>query len=268
VIFRIDNGLTVTSQEKILRAFFEHGSSLGASELSTHTGLNIDTISPNCKILIKKGVLYDRPNRKGKYRLVESAKLPTFLNFRSRSKTWSMQIMKDLFSSSSTIQREKFEQFANNIGMYILYVLIERTGSEGPWAAYKFKPMIENDPRMKDIDLLRDTWLIDTINPSFLVELFDKYVNNNNQTYQELLQTFESISPDIYNKIVFHEQADKMREVRKNEKKDKKQKPEIFEEDLTNEEIEDRDIEIYDEPENSLQKYWGKRNKDKIESAD
>jgi len=218
VILRIGKDLLLTSQEKILTALFEHGGELSTGEIWEHTKLNLETIKINCNILIKKGLIYDKENNKGKYRLVESTKLPTFLSFRTRNKTWSIQIMKDLFSFSTT-QQNKQQQFANNIGMYILSVLIERTSPEGPWTAInRYKSMVENDPRMKDIDLLRDTWLLDTIDHGFLIEQFDKYVNNDNQTYQELLQTFEST---FSNKILFHQRIDKLRKSRKNEKKNR-----------------------------------------------
>lgn len=218
MILRIGKDLLLTSQEKILTALFEHGGELSTGEIWEHTKLNLETIKINCNILIKKGLIYDKENNKGKYRLVESTKLPTFLSFRTRNKTWSIQIMKDLFSFSTT-QQNKQQQFANNIGMYILSVLIERTSPEGPWTAInRYKSMVENDPRMKDIDLLRDTWLLDTIDHGFLIEQFDKYVNNDNQTYQELLQTFEST---FSNKILFHQRIDKLRKSRKNEKKNR-----------------------------------------------
>lgn len=216
MVLRIGKDLLLTSQEKILTALFEHGGELSTGEIWKiwkHTKLNLETIKINCNILIKKGLIYDKENNKSKYRLVDSTKLPTFLSFRTRNKTWSMQIMKDLFSesSSSTTQQNKQQQFANNIGMYILSVLIERTSPEGPWTAInRYKSMIENDPRMKNIDLLRDTWLLDTIDHHFLIEQFNKYVNNDNQTYQELLQIFEST---FSNKILFHERVDKMRKL-------------------------------------------------------
>ena len=109
-----------------------------------------------------------------------------FCYLESRNKTESMKIMKDLFFPSSSIKQNKLEQFANNIGMYILYVMIERINPEGPWTSDRFKSMIENNPRMKNMDILRDTWVLDTIDPNFLIEQFDKYVNNDNQSYKEL----------------------------------------------------------------------------------
>lgn len=222
MVLRIDKDHIPTSQDKILIALFEYGGELSTEEIHGYTGLNRETIKINCKILVKKRSIYDKDkNPKRKYRLVEPAKLPTFLSFRTRNKTLSMQIMKDLFSSSSsTTQQKKQEQFAKNIGMFILYVLVERTSPEGPWTSDRFKAMIENDPRMKNIDLLRDTWLLDTIDHHFLIEQFNKYVNNDNQTYQELLQIFESTFSNS-NKILFHERVDKMRKSRKNEKKNK-----------------------------------------------
>ena len=225
MIYRIDQSYSLlSSEEKILRAFLEHDEQLSTRELTEITGLEDDTILPNCKKLIKKGLLYDKPNQKGKYRLVESAKLPTFLLFRNRNKTEATKIMKELFFPSSSIKQNKLEQFANNIGMYILYVFIERISPEGPWTSDRFKSMIENDPRMKNMDILRDTWILDTIDSNFLIEQFDKYVNNDNQSYKELLQMFEST---FSNKIFFHEQIDKLRKLRKNEKNKKQQEPQI-----------------------------------------
>lgn len=141
--------------------------------------------------------------------------------FRNLNKTWSTQVLKGLFfPSSSSIKQNKQEQFASNIGMYILYVLIQRIRPEGPWTSDRFKSMIENDPRMKNMDILGDTWILDTIDSNFLIEQFDKYVNNENQSYQELVQIFEST---FSSKIFFHEQIDKLRKLKKNKKKNKKQ---------------------------------------------
>lgn len=255
MIYRIDQHYSLlSSEEKILDAFLKHlkhGDRLGTGELAHITGLEDDTILPNCKKLIKQGLLYDKEkSQKGKYRLVDPAKLPTFLLFRNRNKTESEKMMKELFFPSSSIKQNKFERFASNIGVYILHVLIERTNPEGPWTSDRFKSKIDKDPRLKNNDILRDSWILDTIDPSFLIEQFDKYVNNENQTYQELVQIFESTFP---NKILFHERIDKLRKIKKNEKKNEK-------------EIEKSEDEIYDEAESG---YWdsvNKRKKNKIKS--
>ena len=249
MVFRIDNGFFVTSQDKILRAFLERGEQLSTKELTEITGLEDDTILPNCKKLIKKGLIYDKPNQKGKYRLIDPTKLPTFLIFRNRNKTEATKTMKDLFFlSSSSIKQNKQEQFANNIGMYILYVLIERINPEGPWTSDRFEK-IENDPRMKNLDILRDTWVADTIDSNFLIEQFDKYVNNENQTYQELVQTFESTFP---NKILFHERIDKLR--KSNKKQNKKPLS------TTAEDVSDYDSEGYQDYLNRKKKHGVKMN--------
>lgn len=252
MIYRIDQHYSfLPSEEKILNAFLEHGDRLGTGELAHITGLEDDTILPNCKKLIKKGLLYDKEkSQKGKYRLVNPTKLPTFLIFRNRNKTEATKTMKDLFFlSSSSIKQNKQEQFANNIGMYILYVLIERINPEGPWTSDRFKSMIENDPRMKNLDILRDTWVADTIDSNFLIEQFDKYVNNENQTYQELVQTFESTFP---NKILFHERIDKLR--KSNKKQNKKPLS------TTAEDVSDYDSEGYQDYLNRKKKHGVKMN--------
>ena len=255
MIYRIDQHYSLlSSEEKILDAFLKHlkhGDRLGTGELAHITGLEDDTILPNCKKLIKQGLLYDKEkSQKGKYRLVDPAKLPTFLLFRNRNKTESEKMMKELFFPSSSIKQNKFERFASNIGVYILHVLIERTNPEGPWTSDRFKSKIDKDPRLKNNDILRDSWILDTIDPSFLIEQFDKYVNNENQTYQELVQIFESTFSNS-NRILFHQRIDKLRK----EKKKQNKKPLS----ITSEELEDYDTE-------GLENYFDKRNKNRIKS--
>jgi hypothetical protein len=66
---------------------------------------------------------------------------------------------------------------------------------------------------MKNIGLLRETWITDTLDPNFLKKQFNKYINNLN--HQELLQMFESTFPEIYNKIKFHQEIAELRRLKK-----------------------------------------------------
>jgi hypothetical protein len=87
---------------------------------------------------------------------------------------------------------------------------MEATRPGGPWTSKGFET---NDPRMQDIDLVRETWLADMLDYD---SFFEQFLSLNNDTdYQELVKKFESSFPDIYNKIVFHERADKMRKLKK-----------------------------------------------------
>jgi hypothetical protein len=187
------------TQERILYTLYEYGP-LGTGELEKHSGLDNETILINCKELIKQRWILDKENQKGKYRFVDKSKIPEFLSFRTRNRLFITNIMEDIFSFT---QQKGLKDFTNKIGIYILYVLIESLGPDGPsWTAKTVKP--GNDPRMKNLDLLRKTWLIDTIDYKVILEQFNKYFIDNQQqlqNYQQLTEKFESIFPDIYKVI-------------------------------------------------------------------
>ena len=208
---------------------------LGTGDLVKKLDVKDDeTILLNCRKLIAKGLIYDKETKKkGKYTFVKNSKIPAFLMYRARNRSLKFKILHDIFPSTNKNESIKsLDDFSKNIGIYISYVLLEAIKPGGPWTSKGFET---NDPRMNNIDLLRETWLEDTIDQeSFFKQflLLGKYNDDNN--YQELVKKFESIFPKIYRKIVFHEQADKMRKLRKNKKNNKKQ-------------IERSDEEIYGE---------------------
>ena len=218
--------LLTETQERILFTLYEYGPS-GTGELEKYTGLDNETILDNCRELIKQGLILDKENQKGKYRLVDKFKIPVFLSFRARNRSFIMNIIEDIFSSS---QQKELKDFSYKIGIYILYVLIESLRSDGPsWTAKAVNKSKSNDPRMKNLDLLRKTWLIDTINSNFILEHFNKYFSNEQQNYQEIINKFESTFPDIYKMIQEREVAG-----------------------------------IYQENDTGLKDYWDRRNKNKI----
>jgi hypothetical protein len=200
---RYEIPLTET-QERILSALSEYGP-LGTGKLEQYTGLDNETILINCRELIKQDLILDKENQKGKYRLVNKSKIPTFLSFKARNRSFVTDIINDIFSPSQQEQQDLLEEFSNKIGIFILYVLIESLRPDGPsWTAKAVDKSKGNDPRMKNLDLLRKTWLIDTIDPNFIFEQFNKYFNNQQpqpQNYQDFIKKFESVFPDIYKMI-------------------------------------------------------------------
>jgi hypothetical protein len=240
----------VEAQELILLNLYEHGP-LGTGELSEYTKLDDETVLINCKKLVKQGLIHDKETKKkGKYRLDESAKLPEFLSYRARNRSFAVKILKDIFSSNDNNHNnnnesiiKSFDDFSKNIGIYISYILLESTRPGGPWTVKRLKQTTttttDDDYRMKDIDLLRETWLTDTIDPNFLIEQFKKYFidNSNQNNYQELVEKFESAYPDIYKKIVFHEEIAEVRRLKKKQNKKKKQQQEPEQQERSEEEI-------------------------------
>lgn len=226
------------TQERILSTLYECGP-LGTGELEKYTGLDNETILDNCRELMKQGLILDKENQKGKYRIVNESKIPVFLSFRARNRAFVTDIINDIFSSSSQQQqKDLLEDFSNKIGIFILHVLIQSLRPDGPsWTARAVDKSKSNDPRMKNLDLLRKTWLIDTISPNFIFEQFNKYFNKGQQpqpqNYHEFAKKFESTFPDIYKMIEERETAG-----------------------------------IYQESDKDLQNYWDRRNKNKIKSDD
>ena len=231
------------TQELILDSLYKHGH-LGINELTKYSNLNRETVRFNCRKLVKYGWIYDRgKSQKGKYRLVEQSKIPVFLTFRARNRSFVNNIIKDILSS--TTNQDLLQDFPNKIGIYILYVLIESLRHDGSY--FTTKGFKTKDPRMRNINLLRETWITDTLDPNFLIQQFNKYTNNLN--HQELLQMFESTFPEIYNKIKFHQEIAELRSLKKHQtKKKQQQEPELNEDQLTEEEKEELIAEIYDKP--------------------
>lgn len=114
---------------------------------------------------------------------------------------------------------KSIQDFSNKIGTYISYVLLEATRPEGgAWTAHGFKT---NDPRMKNLELLRKTWLTDIIDQNFILQIFLQKYALEKFNYQTLLQMFESTFPDIYKKIVFYENNTEWRRLNEENKKTK-----------------------------------------------
>ena len=242
----------VEAQELILLNLNEHGP-LGTGELSGYTKLDDETVLVNCKKLIEKGLIHDKETKKkGKYRLVESAKLPAFLSYRTSNRSLKIKILNDIFSSKNNENIKLFDDFSKNVGIYISYVFLKAIRPGGPWTSKDLESTSSNDPRMQDIDLLRETWLADMIDYDSFFEQF--LLLKGNTDYQELVKKFETSfsDTDIYNTIRFHEG---IAEVRRSKKQNKKPLSTI-----SNEELEDYDSE-------GLQKYLDKKG-NKIKSAD
>jgi hypothetical protein len=202
-----------------------------------------ETILINCKQLVEKGLIYDKPTKKGKYRIVTS-KIPVFLEFRACNRSLKSKILNDIFPSTKNNKNIKsIDDFSRTIGIYISYVLLEATRPDGPWTVNWIKT--SNDPRMQDIDLLRETWLDDMIDQEHFFEYF--LLLKSNTDYQELVKRFESSFPDIYNKIRFHEGIAEVRRLKKQQNK----KPLST---TSNEELEDYDPV-------GLEDYFDKKNK-------
>lgn len=251
------------TQELILNSLYEHGP-LGTGKIAYYTNLDRETIRFNCRKLVKQGWIYDREkSQKGKYRLVEQSKIPVFLSFRTRNRSLKTKILHDIFSDNNN-SLKSLDDFSKKIGIYISYILLEATRPSGPWTSKGFKT---NDPRMKNIDLLRETWLSDTIEHNCLSEQFVRYFssNSNNQNYKELTQMFESSFPNIYRKIVFHEGIAEVRSLKKkqnsNKKKQTKLQPKLNDEEHW-EEISDEFVEQSQKWIESISKT--KQNYDKI----
>jgi len=243
----------VEAQELILLNLNERGP-LGTGELSEYTKLDDETVLINCKKLIEKGFIHDKETKKkGKYRLNESAKLPEFLSYRARNRSLKVKILHDIFSSSTNNGNIKsVDDFLKNIGIYISYVLLEATRPGGPWTVNGIKT--SKDPRMKNIDLLRETWLDDMIDQEQFFEQF--LLLKSNTDYQELVKKFESSFPDIYNKIRFHEGIAEVRRLKKKQNK----KP------VSTISSAEKELEDYDTV--GFQDYFDRKKKNKIQSDD
>jgi hypothetical protein len=188
---------------------------LGTGELVKKLNVKEDeTILLNCRKLIEKGLIYDKETRKkGKYTIVENPKIPAFLMYRARNRSLKFKILNDIFPSKN--YTTDFDDFVKNMGIYISYVLLEATRPAGPWTVNWIKS--SNDPRMKNIELLRETWLDDMIDQE---QFFDQFLSlKSNTDYQELVKKFESSFPDIYNKIRFHEGIAEVRKLQKQNKR-------------------------------------------------
>jgi hypothetical protein len=222
---------------------------LGTGELVKKLAVKDDeTILLNCRKLVEKGLIYDKETKKGKYTIVENPKLPAFLMYRARNRSLKVKILHDIFSSKNNENIELFDDFLKNMGIYISYVLLEATRPGGPWTVNWIKS--SNDPRMQDIDLLRETWLADMIDQE---QFFDQFLSlKGNTDYQELVKRFESSFPDIYDKIRFHEGIAEVRRVKKQQNKKSSLAT------TSSEELEDYDSE-------GLEKYLNKK-KNKIKS--
>lgn len=190
-----------------------------------------ETILINCNKLVKQGWIYDKQDKygkyskHGKYRLVEHHKIPSFLTFRSRNRLFKTRLLHYIFKQNGN----SFDDISKNIGIYLLYILIETLRPNGPntteWLDSK-------DPRINNKDLLRDTWLKDTIDPNLILEHITKY--SNLYDYHELIKMFECTFPGVHKKIVFHE---KIKTHREESRYKKKQKPKILDEDEIYEEF-------------------------------
>ena len=94
---------------------------------------------------------------------------------------------------------KSIQDFSNKIGTYISYVLLEATRPDGPWTTHGFKT---NDPRMKNWELLRKTWLTDIIDQNFILQIFLQKYAHDKFNYQTLLKMF-NLHFLIYTKKLF-----------------------------------------------------------------
>jgi DNA-binding Lrp family transcriptional regulator len=181
-----------------------------------------ETILNNCKKLVKQGWIYDKPNKQGKYKLVEESKVPSFLTFQTRNIMFSKRVLNHIFNPISKRQEEEggFNKIACSIGSYILYVLIETLNEQVPWTARGFN---YRDPRKYDknkekllineswLRELKDSWLRDTIDLNFILEFLTKKYGND---YEKLLDLYESSCPDMYKTTAFHKGITEIRDIK------------------------------------------------------
>ena len=229
---------------------------LGTGELVKKLDVKDDeTILLNCRKLIAKGLIYDKKTKKkGKYTIVEDPKIPAFLMYRARNRSLKSKILNDIFSSKNNENIKSFDDFSKNIGIYISYVLLRATRPGGPPTVNWIKS--SKDPRMQDIDLLRETWLDDMLDQE---PFFEQILSlKGNTDYQEFVNKFESSfsDTDIYQKIVFHEG---IAEVRKLQKQNRKR--------MNEPQTERSDEEIYGEDETGYLDASNRKNKKEIKSS-
>lgn len=127
------------NREKILRCLINaHTEGRSTSELTEDTGLDRDTIHEHCAALSKQGLVIKKDGKRGKYYLTGKSSADPDLraywfNHRAMQNFWSMNAHKNnsfcklnyASHNEDYLGQASLFVFANNIGAYITYVLLE-----------------------------------------------------------------------------------------------------------------------------------------------
>lgn len=194
-------------------------------ELKDSIDCDDETILINCRKLVKQGWIYDKENKHGKYRLAEESKVPAFVKYQSRNILFSKRMLDFMFKLNSK-KDNGLKNLANEIGSYVLYVLIESLNTEGPWTA---KHLNSKDPRRFDknkekilmneawLQELKENWLKHTVDINYILNLFMEYYGKSYE-YNELIKMFEVNCPKVFNGITFHKGIAETRNTRISQK--------------------------------------------------
>ena len=172
------------NREKILHCLISaHPEGRSTSELTEDTGLDRDTIHEHCTDLSKQGQVIKKGGKRGKYFLTGKSSADPglrayWLNHRAMQNFWRMKAHKNnsfCKLNGDYSDQESLFVFANNIGAYITYVLIEAARpnkritlnlkkSEG---SKKFIVNNSNDETTRK-------WIEKSINPLSILNEFEK----------------------------------------------------------------------------------------------
>jgi predicted transcriptional regulator len=127
------------NREKILLCLINaHPEGRSTSELTEDTGLDRDTIHEHCTDLSKQGLVIKKDGKRGKYYLTSKSSddpglRAYWFNHRAIQNFWSINAHKNnsfcklnyANNNGDYLDQESLFVFANNIGAYITYVLLE-----------------------------------------------------------------------------------------------------------------------------------------------
>jgi predicted transcriptional regulator len=227
------------NREKILYCLINtHPEGKSTSELTNDTGLDRDTIHEHCTTLLEQGLVIKKHGKRGKYYLTSKSSHDPGLraywfNHRAMQNFWSMNAHKNnsfcklnyANHNDDNLDQESLFVFANNIGAYITYVLLEAVRpdkktllklktSEG---SKKFVLNNSNDETARK-------WIEKSINPLSILNEFEKlqcvkrglrrltYTSNpvnpsfsyhvmNEENFKKLTKAFATTFPHVFEKL-------------------------------------------------------------------
>jgi hypothetical protein len=177
------------NREKILRCLTDaHPQGRSTSELTEYTGLDRDTIHEHCTDSSKQGIVIKKGGKRGKYYLTckrsdDPSLRAYWLNHRAMQNFWSMNAHKNnsfcklnyANHNGDYLDQESLFVFANNIGAYITYVLIE---AARPNKRITLNLKTSQDDRKFVLNNSNDEttrkWIEKSINPLSILHEFEK----------------------------------------------------------------------------------------------
>jgi hypothetical protein len=213
----IEENRTIGEQnkEKILVCLINaHPEGKSTFELTQDTELDRDTIHEHCRFLSKQGLIIKKGGRRGKYYLTNKISddpglRAYWFNHIAMQNFWNMKAHKNnsfckLNSSDNNreyLDRESLFVFANNIGAYIIHVMIEAVRPNKTTLNLKGADCSKEffiSGSYKD-DIAR-RWIEKAINPQSILHEFEKL-----QCVKRGLRKYTDVADPLDRSFSFHE---------------------------------------------------------------